>query len=141
GGGLMTLGTVSLVVATIFGLGYLDARSEGTQLQAKEIQFKASVPKNPDESTRKDAWCNAQRDVEPVDIPRAERLCKLNDEAVTKNVVFWSTATAGAVLLLGGAYFFFWGGRSEEKEAAKSKTRLVPTFGTGGGELVIVGAF
>lgn len=80
----------------------------------------------------------------PCDPNTSEHFCNTDKRARTASAISITAASAGAILIGAGVYLLFIAGDSQPERgtnAARNKTRLLPTFGTQGGGFALTGTF
>ncbi len=142
GGGLVALGIGAGVFATVMGLGHLDAKKEG------EAYAKGTGPENP-EDPRLPPGMTPDQACDSGALRSNTTICKKEDEARTKSVMFWVATPAAAVFLLAGAYFLFTDGGSDERTSTttgkaappKPRVKAAPSIGYNSAGLILSGSF
>ena len=141
GGGLVALGVGAGVFATVMGLGHLEAKKAG------EDYAKGTGPENP-EDPRLPAGMKPDQACESGALNPNTTICKKEDEAYTKSIMFWVASPAAAVFLLAGAYFLFTDGGSDEKASTtgkaappKPRVKAAPSIGYNSAGLILSGSF
>ena len=140
GGSIAALGIGAGIVATVMGLGYLDAKKAG------EDYANAKGPENPEDPRLPDGQ-TADQACDSGALASNTTICKKNDEAHTKSTVFWVTAPTAVVLLGVGAYFLLTDGSSSERGTTsarapkKPRIKAAPSVGWSSAGVVLSGTF
>ncbi|MBX3190134.1 MAG: hypothetical protein KF819_24115 [Labilithrix sp.] len=127
GGVVMGTGAILGAVAIWQLVSYLGYQSDGEALKGQVQRPDTLVPPLP-----ADTQCRDTSD---------ERCRTLDSDSKRASALAIGLGAASAVALGVGAYLFFSDSSSQTEQAAKSKTRVVPTGGPNSAGLVVVGAF
>ena len=131
GGGMMGLGTASVIVGILEFVAYKNRQDDGKKAQNDPNPTEPKIPPGKQAS-----------DVCGSSLPDTSPICKANSDAKQDSALGWVFTGVGAALIGAGAYVFFTqpsGGA--DKPAAQRKTRIVPHFGANGGGFTLSGTF